>query len=648
MKITKMPTQNGKPMNNTFQLNIGKKVLYDNKECTIKRLIDINRISIEENDSGIVHTVRFNEIVPIYNNLVIRKERNIIEFTDEEWKKAQERFAIIKPIIENRGDLELVKKMAKQGSVNKSSVYRWVGWYESTGNISSLLGQKKNGGRGKSRLTSEQEEIVQSNIKEVYLTSFRKSMKYLIRAIHHECKEKQIPFPHEATIRRRVNEISEEEKIRARYGKKRSDNKFAPIRGEFPHANYPLSVVQIDHTPVDIILVDEIFRQPFNRPYLTVAIDVYSRMILGIHLSFDPPGAMGTGLCISNAILPKEIYLEKLGIEGTWGCWGVMDTIHMDNAKEFRGNMLKKASENYGINLEFRPVATPHYGGHIERFLGSFAKSIHDLPGTTFSNKDERSNYKSEKHASLTLGELETWMITYIINVYHKSLHSGIGTSPEEKYIEGIFGNEEQKGIGLPSRIFNERKVRLDFMPYFERSIQQYGVVIDHITYYDEVFRKYIHVPNKKKSSQKYSFRRNPKDISVIYFFDPETGEYYDVSYRDTRYPPISIWEFRAVLKKLKENNSKNIDEELIFDTYKKLEEIELRAIKTTKKLNKTSRRILTKGFNHKENLLFDVSKLNPNIKTISLEENEHNQKQTGIPIHLKPFENLDDEAFDD
>ncbi len=41
-------------------------------------------------------------------------------------------------------------------------------------------------------------------------------------------------------------------------------------------------------------------------------------------------------------------------------------------------------------------------------------------------------------------------MVTYIVNVYHKTVHSGIGMTPEEKYIEGIFGNNETKGMGLP------------------------------------------------------------------------------------------------------------------------------------------------------------------------------------------------------
>ncbi|AZA91780.1 Transposon Tn7 transposition protein tnsB [Chryseobacterium nakagawai] len=632
-----------------FYLNVGQQITYNDIPCTIIRNIDIKRVSIEEIESGIIHTVNIGDISHA-DPQQESNNRDMLDFTDKEWGKAQERFQIIRPVLENRGDLKIVERAAKEAKVDKATIYRWISRYEQTGSIGSILGKKKNGGRGKSRLSPEQEEIIQKCITEIYLTSFRKSINYLIRAISFECNKLGIPTPHSTTIRRRINEISEEEKVKQRYGKKVSDAAFKPIRGSFPHSNHPLSVVQIDHTIGDVILVDEVFRQPFNRPYLTVAIDVYSRMILGINISFDPPGAMGTGLCISNAILPKETYLQKLGIDGSWGCWGVMETIHVDNAKEFRGIMLKKACENYGINLEFRPVATPHYGGHIERFLGSFSKAVHDLPGTTFSNTKERSTYKSEKHASLTLAEFEKWMVTYIVNVYHKTVHSGIGMTPEEKYIEGIFGNNETKGIGLPPRFNDERRIKLSFMPYLERKIQATGVVIDHIHYYDEVLRKYINTPNDSKNLKKYSFRRNPKDISVIYFFDPDLNEYFDIPYRDTRYPPMSVWEYRAAVKKWKEDNTGIINEAHIFESYKKLEEIELKAIKATKKLSKNSRRMITKEFNGKENFLENITKVNNELKL-----SEVNKTQTSDTreinfeneFTLKPFDNLDDEAFD-
>jgi putative transposase len=36
-----------------------------------------------------------------------------------------------------------------------------------------------------------------------------------------------------------------------------------------------------------------------------------------------------------------------------------MDVVHADNAKEFHSRMLHKAAENYGIDLQWRPVAQP-------------------------------------------------------------------------------------------------------------------------------------------------------------------------------------------------------------------------------------------------------------------------------------------------
>lgn len=89
----------------------------------------------------------------------------------------------------------------------------------------------------------------------------------------------------------------------------------------------------------------------------------------------------------------------------------------MDNAKEFRGNMLQRACLEYGIDIEWRPVARPNFGGHIERLLGTFAKEIHSLPGTTFSNTRKRDDYDSEGKAVFTLTEFEEWLVTFVVNV---------------------------------------------------------------------------------------------------------------------------------------------------------------------------------------------------------------------------------------
>lgn len=60
--------------------------------------------------------------------------------------------------------------------------------------------------------------------------------------------------------------------------------------------------MQIDHTPVDVILVDPFERLPIGRPYLTVAINVMSRTIV----DFDPPSAASVGLCLAHVADGKK------------------------------------------------------------------------------------------------------------------------------------------------------------------------------------------------------------------------------------------------------------------------------------------------------------------------------------------------------
>jgi hypothetical protein len=62
--------------------------------------------------------------------------------------------------------------------------------------------------------------------------------------------------------------------LEKRKGKKAAAEKYEPIKGHFPGADFPLTVAQIDHTPMDVIVVDEEHRQPIQRPSLTVVIDV--------------------------------------------------------------------------------------------------------------------------------------------------------------------------------------------------------------------------------------------------------------------------------------------------------------------------------------------------------------------------------------
>lgn len=612
-----------------LKLEIGEKVLYNGKNSIISKIIDIDTVSIEEIEKNIFHTINVSALEPPVN---YEAERQLQSLNNKEWIIASRRLEIIKSLINKKTNRLLIDSIAKENNVSRSSIYRWLERYNKYQTTSSLAPTKRK--YNKSRLAIEVDQIIYENIKKVYLNKSRHSINRLILAIEESCIKNNLDKPHKNTIIRRIKSLSEEEVMRGRYGKKKADEKFSPKTGHFPGAFFPLSVVQIDHTPVDVILVDETNRQPLRRPNLTVAIDIYSRMILGFYVSFDPPGEFGTGICIYKSIIKKEDWLSKFGVEGTWPCWGIMQTIHLDNAKEFKGKMLEKAAVNYGIKIEYRPIGQPNFGGHVERVIGTFSKEIHDLPGTTFSNIFEKGDYDSMRKASMTLKEFEKWFLEFIVNIYHIRVHSTIEMSPLQKYREAIMGSDKTEPVtGIPPIVLNEKRLRFDFMPYVERTIQEYGVSIGKILYYSNVLKKYIHTrtdSTKYSGKQRFLFRTDPRDISKIYFYDPVIEDYFEIPYRDTSYPPISKWEFNRVVKYLKKTQDKNIDSDKIFKTYQRMKEIEEQSKKSTK-----HRRLEITRMENKKSTAPKSNSINSKSIIVSTGEDQFDP-------NAEPFKNID------
>jgi putative transposase len=172
-------------------------------------------------------------------------------------------------------------------------------------------------------------------------------------------------------------------------------------------------------------------------------------------------------------------------------------------------------------------------------------------------------------------------------------LHKGIKTTPLQKWEEGILGTSERPGIGMPARIADEDRLRLDFMPFIERTVQEYGVVVDNICYYSDVLRKWIHAlePGDSSRKRKFIFRLDYRDISVIQFFDPDTQSYAPIPYRDATHPPISVWELRAAEKRIKERGLSAVNETLIFEALEEMREIEQHAETQTKRARRENQR---------------------------------------------------------
>jgi len=83
----------------------------------------------------------------------------------------------------------------------------------------------------------------------------------------------------------------------------------------------------------------------------------------------------------------------------------------------------------------YRPVGLPHYGGVIERLIGTFMRRMEVLPGTTKSNVVEKGEYDATGKAAMTLAQLRKWMAAQVA-AYHATEHRMLRKPPACMWIE--------------------------------------------------------------------------------------------------------------------------------------------------------------------------------------------------------------------
>jgi putative transposase len=489
---------------------------------------------------------------------------------ESKWEIAKECLPLVRALANKpdrtRGEVAELAARLKRGI---TSTYALLRRYEVNPRLTNLLKSPPGPAKGFSRMSTLVEAVIDEAISEVFLTRQRIRVSDLVVEIKRRCRERGIRAPGRKGIESRVNARPQAEIVSRRLGAKAARDQFGPVTGSL-ESEQPLALVQIDHTLVDVMVVDSVSRAPIQRPWLTLAIDVYTRCVAGLYLSLEPPSATSVALCIAHAALPKEPWLAARGVDHAWPLQGIFGRLHLDNAKEFRSEALKRGCEQYGIEICYRPVRTPHYGGHIERLIGTMMGKVHLLPGTTYSNIAEKGDIDPEKTAAMTLDEVERWLAEAITGVYHLVEHRSLGLLPLTAWRRGA------DKASVPTAVTDPRRFLIDFLPLERRLVRRDGLSLHSIHYWSDVLTAWI------GARERLIVRYDPRDLSRVYLCAP-SGEYFDLSYRDVRRPPISLWEHRLAIRRLREEGRANIDENAIFSAIQNMREIAEQAIYTTK-----------------------------------------------------------------
>lgn len=137
--------------------------------------------------------------------------------------------------------------------------------------------------------------------------------------------------------------------------------------------------------------------------------------------------------------------------------------------------------------------------------------------------------------------------------------------------------------LGLPPRVIDEEEIKIDFMPIVERKIENDGVAINYIHYYNPVLQPYMQSVGRNGRRLEYIFHYDPGDLSRIYFFDETQSHYVSIPYRDIRRPPLTQWELRAAIKRARERSRSQIDEDAIFRAHEENIQLMEDAVRKTK-----------------------------------------------------------------
>jgi putative transposase len=632
-----------KDINNVTEVKLDRRVVsikpneyvtFNNDIYQITQVVDFNTvigINVNTNKTKIlpVHSLSVASPENVISNDYIH--RDLADITDDKWREMEHRLNSIRPLLEGKARKEIVEHSEKIG-IHYTTLYRWLKKYQTTGTLAGLMSNQSGCKKGTTRISQEQELLIQEIIVNHYLQKQKIPPTEVIELVKIECKKRNIPNVGNSTVRNRIGKISTYNAMAKREGRGKAQNKFSSAAGSFPNADFPLAIVQIDHTPADIIIVDDETRKPIGRPWLTLAIDIHSRVVTGYYLSLDAPSTTSVAMCIANSILPKDKLLLMTNVEADWSVWGVMQTIHVDNGADFRASTLTQSCLNYDINLEFRPVGKSHFGGHIERLLGSFSKKIHTLSGSTFSNVKERDTYDSDKHSSMTFSEFETWLVTYITKVYHKSIHSSLGMTPEQKWHDGIMGTDDTTGVGYQVKLTNAETLLIDFLPISQRTVQRNGINIDGLHYYDNILRSWINsIDEETQKKRKFTIRQDPRDISYLWFYEPSVQSYYKIPLANQAIPSMSQWEYRQTREKLKQEGLAGFNEANLLDALDELNQLAEKSISSSKKARR-------KKQNKKNNEL--VQQLHQPPVTARINIDDENDVDGLWSENIKPFDN--------
>ncbi len=178
---------------------------------------------------------------------------------------------------------------------------------------------------------------------------------------------------------------------------------------------------------------------------------------------------------------------------------------------------------------------------------------LHLLPGTTFSNPQERGEYDSKRHSALTLRELERFVALDIVGSYHQSIHRGLGRPPIAVWRD----HEGEIPLRLPH---DRRRFWLTFLPEEERTLRPTGIHLFGLRYWSPALSA------DAGRCDRLLVKYDPRDMARVFVRRP-SGNFLEARYADVTLPSITLHEALTARRTLLAKGRREVDPRVIVRT---------------------------------------------------------------------------------
>ncbi len=432
----------------TVKMEPGSELMWDGKPWKILNVGDTN-IHLQNDDGGF-----FSLTLPEFDDLLQSGQfRGVPAVRNPELEEE------IRSILRSAGPNEMTEAMNRlrclfpeqYGEPEKQRCKRMVGYYRKDyreaeqlygmGFLGLYPSTWKRGNRNR-KINPAVLKLIHDVIEDTYLKSHRPKKLAVWGEVALRCEEKLLDVPSRQTFYGEIKRYSAHAVVKARCGDRaayKHEAYYWRIEVDTPrHGDRPFDVVHIDHTQLDIRLVDKRYGEDTTKPWLSIMIDANTRYILAIYLTFDPPSHR------SCMMLMREC-VQKHG--------RVPRVVIVDGGSDFKSAYFEMLLASLSIMKKTRPAAKARFGSVMERvFETTNTQFVHNLRGNTQATRDPRTCSPSHNPKGLavwTLADLDEELRDWIDRVYSVNPKQVLGTSPLKAFEQGLadFGRREHKRV---------------------------------------------------------------------------------------------------------------------------------------------------------------------------------------------------------